>query len=159
MIRQDRFLPSKALYAVKLSGLTRVTLPRQKREAQAEWGEGLYKWVDTDDPAIPQLYRYEIPCVWYRRSKGVDTANIGTLHSISSLEYTQHHPSDAQRFLENFTDGRHGADCRTRWDGERLWSFPSITYDQQQDDLELLRWMLDRYPEIPQGFSGWWSFK
>jgi len=155
VILQSRFLPSKALYAVELSGLTHYALPRQTRIEIDEQGW----WIDTDDPAIPQLYRYEIPCVWYRRRKGTDTANVGTLHSISSLEYTQHHPSDAQRFLENFTDGRHGADCRTRWDGERLWSFPDVIHGQQQEDLTLLRWMLDHYPEIPPGFSGWWSFK
>lgn len=155
MILQSRFLPSKALYAVALSGLTRYTLPRQKRVEI----DSVYRWVDTDDPAVPQLYRYEIPCVWYRRRKGTDTANIGLLWDISSLCYAEHDPSSAARFLENCTDGRYGADCHTRWDGEHLWCFPSITYEQQQEDLVLLRWMLDHYPEIPPGFSGWWSFR
>lgn len=164
MILQSRFLPSKALYAVALPGLTRHTLPRQKREGVASpGGQNEYRWIDTDDPAIPQLYRYEIPCVWYKRRKRgdmrVDTANIGVLWDVSPLCYTEHDPPSAVRFLENYTDGRLGADCLTRWDGEHLWSFPDVTHEQQQEDLVLLRWMLDHYPEIPPGFSGWWSFR
>lgn len=161
MILQSRFLPSKALYAVALSGLTRHALPRQKRiEVRNETRpDSPVEYVWVDDPDARPLYRYEIPCVWYKRRKGTDTANIGTLRNTSWVEYPEHHPSHAQHFLSDFTDGRYGADCRSRWDGECLWSFPDVTHEQMQEDLVLLRWMLDHYPEIPPGFSGWWSFR
>lgn len=140
MIRQDRFLASQALYAVDLSSLTR-----------AESGT-------VKSTGLP-LYHYEIGAVWFRRRNGRDTANIGHLWDFSTDRYEEHNARDAHKFLSlTLTDGRHGGSCRSRWDGEKLWSHPSSLLNTSHKDLSFLRVMLGGYPSIPEGFDGWWRF-
>lgn len=139
MRRQNKFLASLALYAIDLTGLTR-----------AEVGP-------THDGA--SLYKYEIPAVWFRRRRGLDTSNVGYLWDFSRDRHEGGSEEEARSFLEmTLTDGRQGGSCRSRWDGERLWSEPAVTLEQARKDAEFLQAMLDAFPQIPSGYDGWWRF-
>jgi hypothetical protein len=143
MFDNQPFRASKALYAVELCRMTRrqsLTILRHEQRHV--------------------LYHYEIPAVWFKRRKGSDTANIGTLWAFGREQYDPTDTQDVDRFLRlMLTDGRYGASCRSRWDGERLWSEPSVTHAQQQSDHAFLSGMLGQYPAIPVGYNGWWAFK
>lgn len=142
MKKQNRFSLSKTLYAVDLSTLLRTQVGNVQ---------------STGKP----IYRYEIQAAWFKRRKRLDTSNVGYLSTVSTDFYL--HVEDEQqvkRFLsETIVDSRYGGRCRSRWDGSRLWSDPSLDRKDQEIDLKFLDSMLDRYPEIPAGYDGWWSFR
>lgn len=140
MIRQSKFLASLSLYAIDLSSLTRLEIGR------------------IESSGAP-LYRYEINAVWFKRRNGMDTANCGYLWDISSDLHEESDPLEATTFLSyTLTDGRYGATCQTRWDGERLWSDPLLDLKSQQADTKFLKMMLKSFPRIPAGYDGWWRF-
>lgn len=157
MIRQEAFLASLALYAVDLSGLS-VSDPcrRQRRsETTGQW---------EIDPEAPPFFRLEVPAVWYRRRKGLDAANAGRLWTFSDdiprVNKGGAVPRDSARRAMGFAfaDGRHGPHNQARWDGEFFWHDPSMPQEHAEKVLAFLREMLAAYPEIPDGFDGWWRF-
>jgi hypothetical protein len=93
-----------------------------------------------------------IEAVWFRRKSGVTAACVGILRTLLRPA-----PVTAVEFLERHDDGRHGGDCEGRWDGERYWGAqaPALI----DNHLALLRPMLANYPEIPDGYDGWWTFR
>ncbi len=93
-----------------------------------------------------------IDAVWYRRRRGVTVACIGELRDLQGSV-----PMDAVEFLERSTDGRYGGDCWGRWDGENYWG--AQRPDEIAAHLELLRPMLANYPQVPDGYSAWWTFQ
>lgn len=129
MIRETRFLISRRPYAVDLTTL---------RGRVEETSERSY-------------YQGRINAVWFRRRQGVTVACVGTLWDFQAAA-----PAGAVEFLERHTDGRHGGDCDGRWDGERYWGAQEPGVIEQH--LELLRPMLANYPNIPDGYDGWWRF-
>lgn len=132
MIRETRFLISRKPYAVDLNSLRG---PR------------------TDTPQGRNEYYFDgrIDAVWFRRRNGVTVACIGTLWD---LQYPE--PADAREFLTRHDDGRHGGDCAGRWDGESYWG--NVTLAEQERHLAILRPMLANYPNLPDGYDGWWTF-
>jgi hypothetical protein len=89
--------------------------------------------------------------VWFRRRAGVTVACAGILWD--------HMPSvrDTADFLDRIGTARYGANCVARWDGERLWTDPSLPYVNPYPDL--LRPMLENFPAVPAGYDGWWVFR
>lgn len=96
--------------------------------------------------------RATIDAAWFRRRSGVTAACIGSLWDFQETD-----PATAIDFLAQHGDGRYGGDCRARWDGESLWCAGQDP-EENARFLELLRPMLDAYPEIPDCYSGWWVF-
>ena len=133
MIREDRFVLSHRPYAVDLSSLS-VTTHEAEREG----------WNTT--------HHGRLSAVWYRRRKGVTVACIGTLWDIQLTV-----PADGLAFLAAHDDGRYGGDCEGRWDGVSYWG--NVPLSTQEQHLAVLRPMLDAYPSIPAGYSGWWTFR
>lgn len=132
MIRTDKFLISKRLYAVDLGSLHTV------RE-------------ETPKGRHPYYVDGRINAVWFRRKDGVTAACIGALWDLQHPA-----PSDARAFLAAHEDGRYGGDCYGRWDGESYWG--NVTLEQQEQHLAVLRPMLAAFPAIPPGYDGWWRF-
>jgi hypothetical protein len=92
VIREDRFLISRRLYAIDRGSLT-VHEPSEHGSAWAQ-----------------------VNAVWFRRKQGVTAACIGTIRDLQNPA-----PSDVAAFLAAHDDGRYGGDCDGRWDGERYW--------------------------------------
>ncbi|MGW7617364.1 hypothetical protein ACWGLG_16160 [Streptomyces antimycoticus] len=129
MIREDKFLISRRPYAVDLSSIR-----RSERDPDKTWA-----W-------------YVVDAVWFRGRKAEPVACIGTLRTIIDDPA----PADARDFLERYTDGRYGGDCHGRWDGESYWG--NVPLEQQERHLAVLRPMLANYPNLPDGYDGWWRF-
>jgi hypothetical protein len=92
-----------------------------------------------------------VNAVWFRRRHGVTAACFGNLHTIQTPA-----PTTAREFLERYDDGRYGGHCEGRWDGERYWGAQEPELIAQH--LESLRPMLDAFPNVPDGYDGWWRF-
>ncbi|MFJ7998971.1 hypothetical protein ACIQ7D_17745 [Streptomyces sp. NPDC096310] len=93
-----------------------------------------------------------IDAVWFRRTKTTPVACIGELRTIQRPV-----PANAEGFLQRYSDGRYGGDCRGRWDGTSYWG--NVPLEQQERHLGILRPMLANYPAIPPGYDGWWTFQ
>ncbi|MFI2761383.1 hypothetical protein ACH5A3_21315 [Streptomyces echinatus] len=130
MIRTDRFLISRKLYAVDLTSLTGT----------------------LDTTSLTPVYKGSINAVWFSRHKGRTTACIGTLADFQDAE-----PADAEEFLTCLTDGRRGGYCHGRWNGTSYWSDPWQP-GQRDAHLAILQPMLATPTEFPAGYDGWWRF-
>lgn len=129
MIPAPFAISGKTRYAVDLSSLT----------AEPSGINGGYVWAD-------------IRAVWFRRKNRVTAACIGHLRDLQTPA-----PKDAAEFLAKATDGRYGGRCEGRWDGTRYWGAQEP--ETIEAHLALLRPMLDSYPEIPEGFDGWYVYE
>jgi hypothetical protein len=95
--------------------------------------------------------RGELNAVWFRRRTGKTVACAGWL-----WDYQEPCARTAAEFLKLLTDGRHGGNCAARWDGTTLWSLADEA--QRAEYLRVLVPMLEDYPAVPSGWSGWWVF-
>lgn len=136
MFKIDKFLISKSLYAIRMDSLEVELRPCP---------EG-FNGID--------IWHWTMDAVWFRRRKGTTVACTGQLWNYQETE-----PASAAEALAAATDGRHGADCKARWDGHSIWVLPPQAPDDSDRFTALLRPMLDRYPEIPSGFDGWWKYE
>ena len=104
------------------------------------------------EPSPSGLTHATLRAVWLRRKGRVTAACVGTLWNSFRVP-----PADAADFLARSTDGRYGGECLGRWDGTRYWGAqePEVI----EAHLELLRPMLNTYPEIPKGFDGWYVYE
>lgn len=138
MIREDKFLISRRPYAVNLESL------RVQHSPSEEYAPG--KWS-------AEIWRCEIEAVWFRRRSGVTVACWGYLWDYQDIE-----PADGEAFLQHHDDGRYGGTTIGRWDGSGYWG-NQVTLDEQNAQLAVLRPMLENFPEVPPGHSGWWRFE
>lgn len=140
MKREETFIQSHRPYAVDLASFR--PLEKMNRDPRgAQW--------------------YGVAAVWFRRRSigWGDTKRIVTVACVGQLRDLQRQvPADAAQFLERHGDGRYGGDCRSRWDGHQFWS-ANQDPDVQAADLALLKPILDSYPSLPAGYSGWWTFR
>ncbi|MFH8813066.1 hypothetical protein ACH4GZ_38705 [Streptomyces hygroscopicus] len=130
MIREECFLVSRMLYAVDLASLSGT----------------------LDATGLNPVYRGNIDAIWFRRRKGATVACIGQLWDFQTAE-----PTDATEFLARLTDGRSGGRCHGRWNGTSYWGEPARP-DERDAHLGILRPMLANYPNVPDGYDGWWRF-
>lgn len=108
--------------------------------------------VNLSSLCVDDIDRPTAEAVWFRRRKGVTVACVGVLWDIQRPI-----PAGMSEFLRRHDDGRYGGDCMGRWDGERYWG--SQDPEEIERHLTLLRPMLASYPEIPDGYDGWWTFR
>ena len=132
-VNPEDFKPSKRFYAVLLSSL--------------------YYYQSVLSPPDRQLFKITIDACWYRLKSGIISAHIGEL-----WDFQYEIPEDHVQFLSRHDDGRHGGECRSRLTyGDQFWSIEG-DLKQQKMDLEFLSIMLAKYPNIPDGWDGWWRF-
>jgi hypothetical protein len=126
--RTSKFTPSKRLYAVGLDSLR----------------------VDESGEAF-------LGAVWFRRKRLGYTGPVVTAACSGVLwDFQQPRPETAAQFLAAADDGRYGAHCLARWDGDSLWFLGSE--EDRARHLGILRPMLAAYPEVPPGWDGWWAY-
>lgn len=131
MHREDKFVLSHRPYAVDLSSF-RID------EIRTGW-KGEYACATVN-------------AAWFRRKNGANQAVVGEL---SDSQWTI--PKDAVQFLEQYEDGRYGGRPFARWDGASFWCAGQDP-EENARYLALLRPMLEGYPALPGGYSGWWRF-
>lgn len=136
MIREERLYISKKPYAVDPTSL-RVTTN------------------EPDRPEHHRTHRVHIDAVWFRRRRGVTVATIGTLWDFQRDPA----PADVHEALRRHDDGRYGGSWIARWDGESYVSEVPQPLDVMTAHLELLRPMLENYPDVPPGHDGWYRFE
>jgi hypothetical protein len=134
MRREDKFVLSHRPYAVDLGSL-----------ASAGPYEGYYR----------------VTAAWFRRKGGATAACVGYLGGFAGPSEVHPDPdrvppADGLEFVTALSPGHYG-DCVGRWDGTGYWG--SEVPGEQSAHLELLRPMLERFPEAPPGFDGWWTFR
>lgn len=107
------------------------------------------------DPESWDRQTGHIDAIWAGRKNGVTTITAGTLKiwaprtDINALALPE---ALAQ------ADTRYGGDWELKWDGEELLVNPVVVVKPQ----EYLQWsydldsFLERFPAIPDGYSGWW---
>lgn len=129
MIREEKFLISRAPYAVKLGSFRAIG------GARDEW------------------WRCTAQAVWFRRKEGTLYAVIGQIWGhLQGAE-----PTTAEDFLTRFTDGRYGGSAWGRWDGTSFWG--NVSLEDQREYLQVLQPMLNNFADVPPGYDGWWTFK
>ena len=135
MIREDRFLISRKPFAIDLATVTGSQHERGDRIAFSGTANAL----------------------WFRRQSGVTRACLGSLKLWSHYLPRRLDLDDPRDVLSADLDGRYGGDCEGRWDGERYWGAQEP--DVQEQHLAILRLMLAKYPALPPGYDGWWTFQ
>ncbi|MFE9844734.1 hypothetical protein [Streptomyces goshikiensis] len=135
MRRETCFLISRKPYAIDLSTIT---------GKQHERGDRI-------------TFSGSAHALWFRRRAGITYACIGSLKLFSHY-LPERLPLDAPHaVLSADLDGRYGGDTCGRWDGERYWGAQEPF--QMALDLTVLEPMLANYPNIPDGYDGWWTFQ
>ena len=104
------------------------------------------------EPSTSGLTHATVRAVWFRRKDRVTAACVG--HLWNSFRTA---PTDVADFLARSTDGRYGGVCEGRWDGTRYWGTQEP--ETIEAHLQLLRPMLEWYPDLPDGFDGWWIYE
>ena len=107
-----------------------------------------------DGPSHPgsEYQHATVRAVWFRRKERVTAACVGYLRDYMRLPIP-----DVADFLARSTDGRYGGVCEGRWDGTRYWGAQEP--ETIEAHLELLRPMLEWYPDLPDGFDGWYVYE
>lgn len=131
MKREDKFVMSHRPYAVDLNSLESV------QEIRANGSS---------------FYRYNIGALWFRKKRGVVSACLGYL-----WDYQNEYTDDPIDFLAAHADGRYGGTTLTSWDGLGLWT--TVDYQTSNQHLDVLRPMLEYFPNVPPGYDGWWTFR
>jgi hypothetical protein len=112
--------------------------------------------VDMDSLTFPGSGQSQVRAAWFRRRRGATVACAGVLWDFQG----DPRPKDVPEFLRRHDDGRYGGRTQARWDGDALWTDSHISHTEAERLLtDLLRPMLDNYPDVPRGFDGWWVFE
>lgn len=99
------------------------------------------------------------PAVWFKRKNGEVFVSAGylshtvrhpTTHTLTTEEAIEH-------FMENY-DPRYGGTVEMKWDGEVMWA-PETRWTDVVKYQAILARILDGFPNIPEGFDGWYSLK
>lgn len=105
------------------------------------------------------LTSMSFPAVWFKRKDGE------TFISAGYLSHTIVHPEDHEltveeavdHFMEKY-DPRYGGTVEMKWDGDVMWA-PEMRWTDVVKYQAILARYLDGFPNIPEGFDGWYSLK
>ena len=105
--------------------------------------------LDLGSVALDERGKSTVKAVWVTRKDGKTRVSEGFLWGFG-------HPT-LDAFLSDF-DARYGGDCRARWDGTTLWA-PDYTPEEHAKVATRLNLAWANLPEVPDGFTGWYSIK
>lgn len=95
------------------------------------------------------------PAVWFKTKRGLLTVSEGHLHHcIRSVDAAKY--DDVEEMFVNEFDGRYGGTSRFQWDGERMYA-PKQSFADMAAAQERLQVYLDLFPNVPEGYKGWYS--
>ncbi len=113
--------------------------------------------VDLNSLHVTELgegyFTAKVDAIWFRRRRGQTGAVYGELWDHQTPQ-----PTSAHEFLYRHDDGRYGGRALARWDGSTLWA-PETPYEVAQQRQKTLAEALIRYPALPAGCDGWWTFQ
>lgn len=109
--------------------------------------------VKLDSLNISDRSCHTVEAIWFRGRVAEPIAVYGALWDVQSEA-----PTDVHDFLRRHDDGRYGGNAYTRWDGTSLWA-PNTEFYTAIERQRLLQVALDNYPNVPEGFDGWWTFE
>lgn len=92
-----------------------------------------------------------IDAIWFSTKKGLLTVHKGTLNH---LDRNLHSVDD---FILNF-NGRYAGSTYFKWNGTDIWSSDS-NYQKMVAAHDELDPILQNFPAIPEGYTGWHSIK
>lgn len=138
-LEPHRFLASKRLYAIDKTSF-------RKEESRSVFQDGRPDIIG---------WKYHIEAVWFKkRSNGRTAAFFGSLWDYSLEEY------DVEDLITQISTSRYGGDPYGLWDGVGTWWGTKFSNSHEEQTLKLpfLQEMLENYPQIPQGYDGWYAF-
>lgn len=92
-----------------------------------------------------------VEAIWFKKKSGDRAVCMGKLWSTRA---GSENPED---FMRNF-DGRYGGHTEYKWNGTEMWSSDNIFVDMM-DAHAILDPILKNFPNIPEGYTGWYSIK
>lgn len=124
--------------------------------SQRMFAVNLDAWSVGDRNKAGTTHTCVIAAVWFRRRRAQYN---GPMRTIASAGYLKRWvegtaPADGQDMLSRTAVYDYTADCVARWDGSNLWCLEDE--ETRAGYLKILAPMLEAYPEIPEGWSGWW---
>jgi hypothetical protein len=92
-----------------------------------------------------------VDAIWFKRKSGERAVCMGKLGSYGA---GSQNPAD---FMRNF-DGRYGGNTKYKWNGTEMWSDDNIFVDMIEAH-KILDPILKNFPNIPEGYTGWYAIK
>jgi hypothetical protein len=92
-----------------------------------------------------------VDAIWFKRKSGERAVCMGKLWSRSSGSET---PTE---FMRDF-DGRYGGSTEYKWNGIEMWSDDN-NFVGMMEAHRILDPILKNFPNIPEGYTGWYSIK
>lgn len=131
MIRQrDRFSLSEYFYTINLDSFNLV---QREGFGSTSLGHGI------------------VDAIWFKKKEGVLSVCKGRLWHMDSRMQT------VEDFMETF-DGRYGGSTHFKWNGTEMWSSDNNFLRMVEAHRELDP-ILSDFPNIPAGYTGWYSIK
>lgn len=98
-----------------------------------------------------RIWRVEVDSIWFRRKGGVIGAHFGQLWST----LTQADTPTLDDMIARYSSKRYGGNVIARWDGRSLWTFETMSWDEESSLKSLLDPALANFPSPPSGYDGW----
>lgn len=92
-----------------------------------------------------------VEAIWFKKKSGERAVCMGKLWSYSKGS------QNIEDFMRDF-DGRYGGNTEYKWNGTEMWSSDNIFVDMM-DAHAILDPILKNFPNIPDGYSGWYAIK
>lgn len=127
MIRAPKLAPSRPMYAFK---------PETWRSASSG---------------------FEVDAVWFKRTKGVLAAVMGTYHPMVEC-VPRPTCGTYEAWIAAADDNRYGGGWIAKWNGTGLVCFKQpVAPELAAERIEFLDAVLKGFPNVPAGHDGWWT--
>lgn len=131
MIRVTRLVVSKPMYALKPD-----------------------TWRPSGIPGI-----YQVDAVWFKRKRGKLVATMGTYQPMVLRRDQQPAGDTYEEWIAAADDNRYGGDWTAVWDGEGLMcARQPVSAAMTHERSSFLDAVLKGFPNVPDGYDGWWTF-
>jgi hypothetical protein len=118
--------------------------------------ETFSQWTQPDGSvkvAEKPNYYATMRVIYFKKKGGVLSACVGNLWDWRGDKS----PESAEDFLKHCSTRVYGPNLTAKWNGKDLWGQTEISSILYYRDL--LDPILKNYPEIPEGYDGWWEFE